>query len=194
MGIEDQVIVALRRITRAIDLHSRTLVEKHGLTVPQLAALQAVGKLRGTTISGVAEAIHLSAATVTGILNRLERRGLVKRCRDGRDRRNVVVELTDGGAELLSAAPSLLQDRFRRGLGSLRLWEQTQLLASLQRIAAMMDAESIEADPTLAPETVTASAEDVSAYLDRVGEQFEQRKSYDSLTILPEDSRPETVN
>ena len=165
LSTENQVIVALRRISRAIDLHSRALVQQHGLTAPQLAALQAVGELQPVPVSGVARSIHLSLATVTGIFNRLEARELVKRSRDGRDRRSVMVELTDGGAELLKAAPSLLQDRFRRELAKLEQWEQTQLLASLQRIAAMMDAEDIEAAPVLSSGIVTALPEDVSRYL-----------------------------
>lgn len=166
LSIENQVIVALRRISRAIDLHSRALLQGYGLTAPQLAALQAVGQLQPVPVSGVARSIHLSLATVTGIFNRLETRELVKRARNGRDRRTVLVELTEGGAELLKAAPSLLQDRFRLELAKLEQWEQTQLLASLQHIASMMDAEKIEAAPVLTPGTVTASPEDVSRYLE----------------------------
>ena len=69
LSIENQVIVALRRISRAIDLRSRVLVQQHGLTAPQLAALQAVGELQPVSVSAVARSIHLSMATVTGIFN-----------------------------------------------------------------------------------------------------------------------------
>lgn len=166
LSIEDQVIAALRRISRAVDLHSRVLVQQYGLTTPQLAALKAVGRLQPVSVSGVARAIHLSLPTVTGIFNRLQKRGLVTRSRDGKDRRSVVVELTGAGANLLGSAPSLLQDRFRSALSKLRQWEQTQLLASLQRIAAMMDAEDIEAAPVLSSGEASAEAEDLSRYLE----------------------------
>jgi DNA-binding MarR family transcriptional regulator len=148
LSLEDQVIGALRRITRAIDLHSRALVQQHGLTVPQLATLRAVANRQPVTASGLAKAIHLSLATVTGILDRLEKRGLVARSRDGHDRRSVVVQLTEAGAKLVES-------------------ERTQLLASLQRIAAMMDAERIEAVPVLSTGVVTASPENISHYLER---------------------------
>jgi hypothetical protein len=46
LGLEGQVIVAPRRISRAVDLHWRALVEQSGLTAPQLAALRAVGSLQ----------------------------------------------------------------------------------------------------------------------------------------------------
>ena len=174
LSTENRVIVALRRISRAIDLHSRALVQQHGLTAPQLAALQAVGALQPVSVSGVARNIHLSLATVTGIFNRLESRELVTRSRNGQDRRTVIIELTDSGVELLKSAPSLLQDRFRRELAKLEQWEQTQLLASLQRIAAMMDAEEIEAAPVLSAGIVTAMPEDVSRYLEEAVKPAEE--------------------
>jgi len=167
LPLEEQVIVALRRITRAIDLHSRVLLQKNGLTIPQLSALQAIQRLQPITIGALARDIHLGSATVTGILGRLEKRGLIDRARGDRDRRSVVVQLTEDGTKLVAEAPSLLQDRFRRELAKLQEWEQTMILATLQRIASMMDAESIEAAPVLVPGVAGAIPEDVSRYLEK---------------------------
>lgn len=165
LSIEDQVIVALRRITRAIDLRSRGLLHQYGLTAPQLAALKSIGRLQPVTIGSLAKSIHLGQATLTGIVSRLEKRGLAIRERSGLDRRAVVVSLTDIGRELITTAPSLLQDRFRDELLQLEEWEQNMLLASLQRIASMMDAEGIDAAPVLTPGAASATAEDVSRVL-----------------------------
>ena len=189
LSLENRVIVALRRISRAIDLHSRVLVQQHGLTAPQLAALQAVGELQPVSVSAVARRIHLSMATVTGIFNRLEKRDLVMRSRNGRDRRTVALELTEAGTRMLEAAPSLLQDRFRSELAKLEEWEQTQLLASLQRIAAMMDAEGIEAAPVLGPGVVTALPEDVSYYLEKAVDPAEETESADRESLDGEDDQ-----
>ena len=167
LSLEDQVIVALRRITRAIDLRSRGLMQQIGLTAPQLASLQAIARLQPITGGALAKSIHLSQATPTGILTRLESRNLVSRTRSGSDRRTVVVELTEDGRAVLESAPSLLQDSFRRELLKLHEWEQTQMLATLQRIASMMDAEEIDAAPVLAAGATTAAAEDVSQFLDK---------------------------
>ena len=167
LPLEEQVIAALRRITRAIDLHSRVLLQKSGLTIPQLAALQAIKRLQPITVGALAKSIHLGPATLTGILGRLEKRGLVSRARGDRDRRSVVIELTEDGADLVAEAPSLLQDRFRDELTKLQEWEQTMILATLQRIASMMDAEDIEAAPVLVPGVVSAVPEDVSRYLEK---------------------------
>jgi len=166
LSLEEQVIAALRRITRAIDLHSRLLLQQNGLTIPQLAVLQAIRRLQPITVGALARDIHLGAATVTGILGRLEKRSLVSRTRGDLDRRSVVLQLTDDGVKLVREAPSLLQDRFRRELAKLQEWEQTMILATLQRIASMMDAEEIEAAPVLVPGGVGDVPEDVSSYLE----------------------------
>ena len=167
LSIEDQVIAALRRITRAIDLHSQGLMQTIGQTAPQLAALQAIARLQPITVGALAKSIRLSQATLTGILTRLENRKLVTKARSGSDRRTVVVELTEEGNSVLATAPSLLQDRFRRELWKLQEWEQTQMLSTLQRIASMMDAEEIDAVPLLGAGAASADPEDLSQFLDK---------------------------
>jgi len=147
---EDMILAALRRIMRAVDLHSRHLLEAHGMTGPQLAVLLAADQLRSASATALARAVHLSAATVSGILDRLERRGFLRRERTSQDRRTVTIIVTDQGREILSDAPSLLQDQFRRKLGCLEDWERTQILATLQRIASMMSVSDLDASPMLA--------------------------------------------
>jgi len=167
LTLEDQVIVALRRITRAIDLHSRGLMQEIGLTAPQLAALQTIARMQPITVGSLARSIHLSQATLTGILSRLEARKLVSRSRRGEDKRTVVVELTNEGQAMLKNAPSLLQDRFRRELLMLQEWEQTQMLSTLQRIASMMDAENIDASPVLSAGEVSLNPDSDTDYLNQ---------------------------
>lgn len=149
LSAENKIVAAIRRIMRAVELHSRQLVDEHGLTGPQLAVLREAGRLGATSVSSLARAVHLSQPTVTGILDRLSRHGYVKRVRDESDRRSVKVEVTMAGQQLLNRAPSLLQDRFRRELVKLSDWERSMILATLQRIAAMMEAETLEASPVL---------------------------------------------
>ncbi len=160
LSIEDQIVAAIRRIMRAVDLHSRHLAEEHGLTGPQLATLQAASRLGEASSTGaLARAVHLSGPTVTGILDRLAKRGLVERARSGQDRRSVTITITRHGEEVLAAAPSLLQDRFRAELARVEDWERNMILAMLQRIAAMMDAESLDASPVLVPGPVDAATQ-----------------------------------
>ncbi len=165
LSIEDRIMAAIRRIIRAVDLHSRQLFEKHGLTGPQLAALREAARHGNVTVAPLARALHISQPTLTGILDRLERRGLVTRTRDGVDRRTVRISVTHAGHELLASTPHPLQERFRQELTRLHDWEQTQTLSTLQRIAEMMEAESLDASPLLtsgaldAPDDASAKAD-----------------------------------
>ena len=147
----DEILIALRRITRAIDLRSKDLLKKTGLTAPQLAVLQALRRQGALSGRAVAEAVSLSQPTVTSILDRLERDGLVVRQRSEADRRVVHVRLTESGRERVGAAPELLQAGFLREYRRLDDWERHMLIAALQRIAEMMDAQDLDASPILGP-------------------------------------------
>jgi DNA-binding MarR family transcriptional regulator len=172
LTLEDRVIAALRRIIRAVDLHSHHLVDQFGLTGPQLLALREAARLGKSPISALARSVHVSHPTMTGILDRLEKQGLVSRNRDNEDRRRISVSVTDRGLDLLAEAPSPLQDRFRAELTKLEEWEQNLMLSNLQRIAALMDAEQLEASPVLASGTAVATHPDDSV-TQKVGEERE---------------------
>lgn len=172
-GVEDQILAALRRITRAIDLHSQTLLRDCGLTAPQLTALNAISRLQPITAGEFAKEIHLGHPTVTGILDRLDRRGLIQRMRGEADRRNVSISLTDEGRAVLKEAPSLLQEQFHDRLGQLAIWERSQILATLQHIADMMDATEIE------PTTLLLGSEIGNAMAGHTPTHLEQPNSSD---------------
>jgi DNA-binding MarR family transcriptional regulator len=145
--IRDEVLMALRRITQAIDIHSSRLAHHHGLTAPQLIVLGEISRSGKITAGQLAENVSVSNATITGILKRLSKRGLIERRRSDKDRRRVLVKLTDLGKTTLANAPSLLHDRFVKEFEKLENWEQTSLLSSLQRIASMMEVRDIDATP-----------------------------------------------
>ncbi len=147
--IEDQILSSIRRVVRAIELHSRLLMDKCGLTGPQLATLQALDRGEGVNAKDLATVLHVSQPTMSGILERLERAGLIARTRSDQDRRSVDVALTEKGHESLKSAPLFLQDRFRVELSKLDEWERTLMLSSLQRVATMLDATHLEAAPHL---------------------------------------------
>ncbi len=145
----EQVLVALRRVIRATDLHSKQLSKHVGLTGPQLLIMRTIRDLGEVTIGTIADHVSLSQATVTTILDRLELRELVYRVRSTVDKRKVHAHLTEEGAELLARAPLPLQDNFIRKFQNLDQWEQTMIISSLQRVAHMMDADGLDASPVL---------------------------------------------
>lgn len=149
METYDKVLISLRQIIRAIDLHSKKLERESGLTGPQLLVMQLVGTYGEVTSGIVAREVSLSQATVTTILDRLERKGLLKRERSAHDKRKVLVSLTEAGGAALEAAPTLMQESFIRAFNQLEDWEQTLILSSLQRISEMMNATDLDAAPLL---------------------------------------------
>lgn len=149
MNSIEAVLVALRRVIRATDLHSKHLAKTTGLTAPQILLLQTIRNQDEMTIGEIANEMSLSQATVTTIIDRLEKRGLVYRERSKEDKRKVHAHLTNEAMETLKSAPIPLQDQFARQYADLQEWEQTMIISSLQRVAQMMDAQHIDASPVL---------------------------------------------
>lgn len=147
--IEDDILRSLRRITRAIDLHSKQLLAECGLTGPQLVCLRTIGRQTHVSVGQLANAVSLSQATITGIVDRLVDRGLVRRRRGTTDRRSVSVSITDAGRELVASAPSPLQERFSSRLRALPEEERRSLSAALERVVQMMDGSELDAAPLL---------------------------------------------
>lgn len=146
-----RILRAMRRIIRAVDIHSRELNSQFHITAPQMICLYSVANQNSITLSQLAREVSLSASTVTGIVDRLESKGLVQRQRDGRDRRKIVLAITEAGQELTKAAPTLLQDRFSERLQKLPRQEQATIALSLERVVEMMEAEHLDTSPNLIP-------------------------------------------
>lgn len=149
MDIIEEVLIALRRVIRATDLHSKYLAKTTGLTAPQILLLQTIRNKGQVTIGELADGISLSQATVTTILDRLEKRDLIYRERSEQDKRKVHAFLTDKSLAILKKAPIPLQEHFARQFADLQDWEQTMIVSALQRVAQMMDAQHIDASPVL---------------------------------------------
>lgn len=154
----EQLLSAIRRIVRSVDLRSRQLVRSHGLTGPQMLLIKELLAMGETTVSRLADRVNLSQATVTDILNRLENRGLITRTRSDQDRRCVFIKLTEAARESLQGTPQLFADSFAMKFEALQEWEQFQLVSSLNRVASMMSGDaggrfSLDAGERLLPDS-----------------------------------------
>ncbi len=163
-----RVFQALRRIIRAVDLHSRKLAAKHKITGPQLVCLLSVAEREPVTPSAIARHVHLSPSTVIGILDRLDAKGLVTRERDLTDRRLVQVSLTEEGNALVASAPSPLQDTLAAAMNQLPEAERSAIAESLDRIVEMMEVRHIDAAPILETGPIDPTPADVMI-VDRPG-------------------------
>lgn len=158
------VLVALRQIIRATDLHSKHVMKVCGLTVPQLVVLLAIEELGAVTVRQISRHVSLSQATVTTILNRLEDRDFIKRTRNATDKRVVNSCLTDKGRGVLVDTPPLMDGHFMRRYEMLDFAKRGEILETLQHVASLMASDEVdprppthddELDPILLPPAMT---------------------------------------
>ncbi|MAM09090.1 MarR family transcriptional regulator [Martelella lutilitoris] len=146
----DQSLIALRRILRATENYERDLAQSARLTPAQLRVLQIVEERGSVTPKALATQMGIRQASVTTLVDKLVTRGMVERVPSRTDRRQTNVTVTDAGRAMVESAPDALQQRYVQAFESLKDWEQAQLIASLERVATMLDAEGIDASPVLA--------------------------------------------
>ena len=158
-----QILQALRKVIRGVDIHSRKLAGTHDITAPQLICLITIAEEGPLSLKQIAQRVFLSPSTVVGILDRLEAKGLVLRARDTRDRRLVSVTTTVRGRELVKAAPSPLQEGLANALKNLPAIEQATIALSLHRIVELMEVDAIDAAPLLETRTSLAGGEGTAA-------------------------------
>lgn len=145
----EEALIALRQISRATASDSRKLAKGSGLSVSQLVTLQEIGRAETISPSKLADKVSLSRGTITLMLRKLEARGLISRAPDAQDKRRYFVLLSDAGRAALAGAPTLLHEIFSGRFGRLESWEQAQIIAALERVAAMLEADNIDAAPIL---------------------------------------------
>jgi DNA-binding MarR family transcriptional regulator len=139
LPLDRRILRSLRRITRALEIHSRKLAANHQITGHQLVCLMMINDNGPITETSVARLSQLSNSTVVGILDRLEEKGLIKRERSMQDRRRVYVSVTAKGKRLATKGPSPLQDSLVAGLKELPDLEQAAIAMSLERIVDLME-------------------------------------------------------
>lgn len=117
-----------RRLTKA-------KAREFGLTGPQLTVIKMLDQLGKLSLSSLSSRIQARNSTVTGIIDRMEREGWVQRERSTKDRRIVLIKLTEQGKKLAGEIEVEPMEIFRDGLASLPaddLGELFRILGVLQ--------------------------------------------------------------
>lgn len=158
-----RILQSLRRIIRAVEIHSRKLAQSYQITGPQLGCLLAIRETGPLTTTRLAHQVYLSPSTVVGIVDRLEEKGLIVRQRSRADRRQVRIGMTEEGEKLAASAPSLLQDTLAEALKKLPEQEQVSITLSLEKVVDLMEARQIEASPLLETGSIGYSPPELSS-------------------------------
>ena len=93
--------------------------------------------------SMIAKHILVKSSTVTGIIDRLELKGLVTRSRNTVDRRVITIELTEAGKALAQAAPPPIQHRIMDGLEKLSRNNIRQIVDGLSLLTNLLDIQEL---------------------------------------------------
>ena len=133
----------LRRLIQAGEIYNKELHKKFQVSQPQVSCIVALSEYGAMPISRLARYILVKPSTVTGIVDRLEQKGLVTRTRSQLDRRVVTIELTDSGRSLASGAPPPISREMIEGLKRLSHDEVAMIVESLRILVSQLPDDKI---------------------------------------------------
>lgn len=113
-----------------------------GLTISELHTIAAVGLYESKPMKAIAEALHVTLATVTAAVNKLEKKGFVERRRNQEDRRQVLVSLTTKGRKACRAHDMFHEKMVARALSSLNADETHALMSALRQLVSFFNEEA----------------------------------------------------
>lgn len=114
--IEDLLCFSVYSAGLAFNQLYRPLLEEVGLTYPQFLVMVALWSREGRTVKELGEELFLDSSTLTPLLKRLEAAGLISRCRNPSDERQVLLSVTAAGNGLKERA-ALISCAIRDAVG-----------------------------------------------------------------------------
>jgi DNA-binding MarR family transcriptional regulator len=134
-----------------MNLESKKIQKEHGVSIPQVLCLNYLNNCTDyqSTHKEIRNYLNLNSSTVTGIIDRLEKKGLVARLPKKEDKRTTYIALTSLGAKLLDKIPALLHERLSIKLEKLPENKINELNQSLDILIHYLDITEIEASPMI---------------------------------------------
>jgi len=147
-----ETIDDLRRVFQVINEHSKRAERGTGLTGPQLWAIKIIADEAPLRVCDLAHRMYLHAATVIGILDRLESRNLITRTRSIQDRREVLIDLSRQGKELVKNSPEVAQGLLVAGMEKLSPKTLKDISAGLKKMVEILGVQKLPPQLMLSPE------------------------------------------
>jgi DNA-binding MarR family transcriptional regulator len=139
-----ETMQSLRRIFKALQNYSHEVSNQYGITGPQLWVLKTVFQNESLPLGKLSQKMYLHPSTITGVIDRLEKKGYVSRDRDREDRRVVMVQLTPKGKRLVKRAPNPVQGKMIHGLRQLGKEKLDLIHESVQTLVETMEAQNLK--------------------------------------------------
>jgi DNA-binding MarR family transcriptional regulator len=141
-----EIVWLIRRLMQGSSIYNKELNKTYQVSAPQLSSLLALYENGPMPPSQIAKYIMVNSSTVTGIVDRLEQKGLVERSRISPDRRVITIELTEKGQQLAKNAPPPIQKKIVDGLQKLPPNEIEKIVQALTKLTYMLDVQDLEVD------------------------------------------------
>ena len=139
-----EIVGAIRKFVRAVSLDAFKISKKYGLTGPQSTLLRTLVKEGPLSSASLSRRLYVTPSNITGIIDRLEKKGLVERIRKERDRRIVLINLTESGAELSNSLPDPIEKKLIYELADLKPEHVRILALVMNQILNLIDAKGVD--------------------------------------------------
>jgi DNA-binding MarR family transcriptional regulator len=141
-----EIIFQIRKLMQGGELYSKELSKKYMISAAQLNCLLVLQDNGSLPPSQIAKHMMVKSSTVTGVVDRLEQKGLVERIRNSPDRRVITIKLTEEGKKLARNAPPPFQKKIVEGLKKLPEKKIMLLILSLKELTDMLDVQDLEVE------------------------------------------------
>jgi len=148
------ILIKLRKIVRSINLESKRVEKEQGVSIPQLLCLQFLAEQEDykTNASKLKSFLNLNASTISGIIRRLEKKGLIAKLPKAADKRVTLISLTAKGMELLQSAPITFQQKLSEKLQALPPEKLQTIIDGIDILTSIMEVDEIDASPIITSE------------------------------------------
>ncbi|MBN1117348.1 MAG: MarR family transcriptional regulator [Bacteroidales bacterium] len=146
-----EVLIRIRKIVRSINLESKKIQKEHGVSIPQVLCLNFLKSAKNyqSTQGEIRKFLNLNSSTISGIIDRLEKKGYLARLPNLSDKRVVNIALTAAGDKLLEKLPPLLHEQLSERLQKIDIGKLQQIEQSLDLLVNMLDLQGMEALPLI---------------------------------------------
>lgn len=148
------ILIKLRKIVRSVNLESKQVEKEQGVSIPQLLCLQFLAEQKDfkANATQLKDFLNLNASTISGILRRLEKKGLVAKLPKASDKRITLILLTTNGMKLIKSAPITFQQKLSEKLQALPPEKLQTIIDGIDILTNIMEVDKVDASPIITSE------------------------------------------
>jgi DNA-binding MarR family transcriptional regulator len=149
-----EILLKIRKIVRSINLESKKVQKEYGVSIPQILCMEYLNRSENyqATQKELRDYLSLNSSTVSGIINRLEKRGYLARLPKRADKRTTYIVMTSKGSELLNKTPMLLHEKLTKKLEDIPNGDTADINEALDLLIDYLGIDDVDASPVITVE------------------------------------------